>query len=199
MRGPAISVIVAVIGLACATHRLSVPHPSMSGNPGALQLDFERSHPGALDPLDPRWVAPPSCLSSSESLRVLGISEIAIERTPCYGLCATYTLRFYADGSVTYDGQANVKAVGRRQGRIDIREFARLAQLANDIGYFDLSDNYDCLVTDNPTVYTSVVHDGVRKTIRHYAVERTGPPRLEAFELMVDALEARVDWRGERR
>ena len=69
-------------------------------------------------------------------------------------------------------------------------------QLIPVFGGRELSDNYDGLVTDNPTVYTSVVRDGVRKTIRHYAAERTGPPRLEAFEQMVDALQARVDWRG---
>jgi Domain of unknown function (DUF6438) len=171
----------------------------MSGKPGALQLDFERVHPGTTDPLDPRWITPPFCPASLEREPLEpNISELAIERTPCYGLCSTYTLRLYADGTVSFDGQANVKHVGHRDGHIDPRRFARLALLAVDIGYFDLGDDYDCLVTDNPTVYTSIVRDGVRKTIRHYAPDVTGPPRLRAFEQILDEVEVEVAWRSDR-
>ena len=117
-----------------------------------------------------------------------------MERTPCYGSCQVYTIRLSADGGVEYRGQANVRRVGRHRGRLEPYVFQKLAELAVDIGLFDLSDEYDCLVTDNPTAYVSVTRNGVRKTIRHYAPTATGPARLRAFEETLDRYAGEIEW-----
>jgi hypothetical protein len=180
--------VVAAAG-SCATRATRIPHMSMSSTPGELQKESEAKHP-ELHSATTEWPAPPPC----QNARPPEISEISIERTSCYGYCPTDTLRLFADGSVRYRGQANVEQVGLRTGRIDAHLFENLAMLAEDIGLFQLPDNFDCMVTDNPTVFVSIVRAGVRKTIRHYAPGRTGPPRLRMFEEVVENLLTRVKW-----
>ena len=185
----AVCAVALAVAAGCATGRGRIPHMSMAGEPGQLETEFRAAHP-EVDISNPDWVDPPVCEKALPS----DISEISRERTPCYGYCETYTLRLFADGLVQYRGQANVEYVGQRTGRLDPRSFENHAMLAEDIGYFHLADNFDCMVTDNPTVYISIVRAGVRKTIRHYAPSRTGPPRLRAFEELIDRLLPRIKW-----
>ena len=171
-------------GTACSAHRLpKIPNAARGGEPGPLRLEWQASHPHAPEPA--------LCADRDQPT---GITEIAIERTPCYGFCPTYTLWLRADGSVEYQGQANVPRVGHHRGRLEPQWFQELALLALDIGLFDMAEEYACLVTDNPSVYVSVTRNGVRKTIRHYAVFHAGPPRLRVFEDVVDQYSAHIEW-----
>jgi hypothetical protein len=179
-------VVVSAAAGGCATGASRIPHMSMSSEPGELQTEFEAKHPE----LAPTTTELPSCGNA----RPPEISEISIEGTSCYGYCPTYTFRMFADGSVRYRGQANVEHVGLRTGQLDARIFESLAALAEDLGLLQLPDDFDCMVTDNPTVFVSIVRAGVRKTIRHYAPGRTGPPRLRMFEELVENLLSRVKW-----
>jgi hypothetical protein len=87
-----------------------------------------------------------------------------------------------------------VARVGRHRGKLDNQWFQELALLALDIGFFEMADEYDCLVTDNPAVYISLTRNGMKKTIRHYAVYHTGPPRLRVFEDVIDQYATHVEW-----
>ena len=69
-----------------------------------------------------------------------------------------------------------------------------LARLAEDLRWFDMADGYSCAVSDQPTVYTSIVRAGVRKTIRDYAPGTSGPPRLALFEETIASYADFVDW-----
>jgi hypothetical protein len=166
----------------CA-HTPAFPNAAMSGPPGRLQQEFEREH-GA----ERSWVV---CDPDDD---LDGVQEISIERTSCYGYCSMYAMTLRNDGSVEYRGVANVPSIGSRKGKIPAAQFRYLARLANEIGFFDLKDSYECAVTDNPTVYTAVVRAGVRKIIRHYAPDRTGPARLKAFEQAIDGVQGWVEW-----
>jgi hypothetical protein len=181
--------IVSLTVSGCATSGGRIPNRSMGGGSGELHAVFYGSHPEFGPAAVPQGAMPP-CANEPKT----GITEISIEHTSCYGYCPTYTLRFYVDGSVTYRGQANVKFVGSRTGRLQPGLFEQLAALALDIGYFGLEDNYECNVTDLSVVYVSLVRDGSRKTIRHYAPGLTGPPRLRAFETLIDQMEHNVTW-----
>jgi len=172
------------VAMACSSHRWpNVPNPSETGVPGPLEKEWKAAHPESPKP----------GLCASRDVPT-GVTEIALERTPCYGFCETYSLRVAADGSVEYYGQANVRRVGHHRGKLDPQWFRELAVLALDIGFFEMADEYDCLVTDNPSVYVSVTRNGVKKTIRHYAVSHAGPPRLRAFEDVVDQYAAHIEW-----
>lgn len=163
-----------------------MPNPSWTGLPGELEEQWKSTHPRPETPEVCVQMAPPT-----------GITEISLERTPCFGLCPTYTVKLRSDGSAEYYGQANVERVGSHTGTLDPEFFQRLSLVALDIEFFEMADAYDCLVTDNPTVYVSIVREGVRKTIRHYAPFHTGPPRLRLFEEHVDDHADRIEWQFE--
>ncbi len=156
----------------------------MHGEPGVLQKYFEAGrHP------EPEY---PDCTREGQ---VSGASEIAIEATPCYGYCPTYTFVVRSDGSAEYTGQANVRFKGQRTGKVSPAVFEEVAAFALDIGFFSvLNDTYTCAVTDNETIYVSLVMNGQRKTIMHDAPSRSGPPRLQWLEYLIGLLEEKVEW-----
>lgn len=182
---PSLSLIVCLPACRSGYH---IPNPSMTGKPGVLERAWEAEHGSA----EPDWEPCPD--PDDPKVPFANITEIAIERTPCYGYCATYTLTFRSDGTVTYFGQGNVEKVGTHTGHLDPGSFNFLARLAVDIGFFDLKDFYGCFVTDAPSVYVSIVRNGQRKTIKHYAPDLYGPPRLWMLETLIDDAYNVVEW-----
>lgn len=178
---------LALLTLGCSSLPPNAPGPSQ---PDALQREFTASHPAATG----SEYVPCDTPYGDHT----GVSEIAIERTPCYGFCSTYTLRLFSDGRVEYTGQASVKHVGTRRGKLDEYFFRRLARSAVGIGFFELEDRYVCSVTDNPTVYVAVTRHGQRKIIEHYAPEWTGPRALTLFEEAIDAVQRYIEWSSDR-
>jgi hypothetical protein len=118
-----------------------------------------------------------------------GITEFGIERTECFGRCPQFTLRLFADGRVEYYGVRNVEHVGKWTGRLPSHYFRKVAHYVAEMQFTELSDTYHSLVTDSPTVYTTVVIDGVRKTISNEGL--AGPPKLWALEELIE-----LGWRN---
>lgn len=174
---------LALLLAACASHP---PNALPRSEHGVLQLEFERTH---LPPKNEDYAV---CETPFENHT--GITEIAIERTPCYGYCSTYTLRLFSDGHAEYTGQASVPFVGARHGKLEPYSFTQLATAAVGIGFFQMQDRYTCGVTDNPTVYVAVTKGGQRKIIEHYAPEWNGPSALRLFEEAIDAVQAQIQW-----
>jgi hypothetical protein len=124
-----------------------------------------------------------------------GISEIGIERSPCFGTCPVYTLIVKSDGSFRYKGLHFVDRIGEFTGKVDAWQYKNLAQFIKDAGYMELQDAYDRTVTDFETVYTTVVMDGKRKVVSNYA--SAGPIKLWAIERLIDGLLAEAEWDNE--
>ncbi|HEY0157120.1 MAG TPA: DUF6438 domain-containing protein [Thermoanaerobaculia bacterium] len=178
--------IVALLGLALTACSSLPPNALRPSTPGALQREFQRSHGPATE------AEYAQCETPYEN--TTGVTEIAIERTSCYGYCPTYTLQLFSDGRVAYVGQASVRFIEPRSGKLDEYLFTKLARTAVGIGFFELQDRYTCAVTDNPTVYVAVVRNGTRKVIEHYAPEWTGPAALRLFEEAIDNVEPYIEW-----
>ena len=169
-----------------------IPNPSTFYSPGVIQQAYEREHPDQ-DPVD--WSNEPSWLCVDQGAAT-SITEISLERTGCYGLCSTYTVTLRTSGEAEYVGQANVEKVGRYLGSVQAATVHLLARLADDIGLFSSIPTYvGCFVTDNPTVYISIVKGGVRLTMKHYAPDESGPARLYWFESAVDQIQEQIKWR----
>jgi len=126
-----------------------------------------------------------------------GITEIGIERTVCFGTCPAYTFIAKSDGSFRYKGDKYVERTGEFTGTVPVWQFHQLAQFIMDSGYMKLEDAYDRTVTDNPTVYTTVVLNGKRKVVRNYA--NAGPTRLWAIEQLIDDLMRKAQWGGSQK
>jgi hypothetical protein len=124
------------------------------------------------------------------------ISEIGIERTVCLGGCPAYTFIAKGDGTFRYRGEKHVQRTGEYTGTISVPQFHKLAQFILDSGYLELEDAYSGMITDQPTVYTSVVLSAVsgkRKVISNYA--NTGPTKLWAIEQLIDQLMTTAKWK----
>src|SRR5690349_1324587 len=107
-----------------------------------------------------------------------GVTEIGIERGPCFGTCPIYTLIIKSDGTLRYNGVKYVERQGESTGTVPVWYFHQLAQFIRDSGYMELEDGYTRAITDNPATYTMVVMNGKRKTVRNYA--NVGPTKLWA-------------------
>lgn len=122
-----------------------------------------------------------------------GISEIGIERTSCLGKCPTYTFIVNSNGNFRYKGEKHVERAGEFTGKVSVWQFNELAQFILDSDYFGLKDSYRPSITDQATVYTTVVANGKRKVIRNYA--NGGPTKLWAIEQLIDKLMVTAEWK----
>ena len=129
---------------------------------------------------------------------------ITLERGGCFGTCPIYTLRVDGGGEVTYNGRCFVAARGNRRRKIDPAAVKKLVRRAEELGYFDMQEHYDRLAepacpelsTDNPTIVTSIKHDGRSRTISHDHGCR-GLPELKAladFENSIDRTAMTAKW-----
>jgi hypothetical protein len=121
-----------------------------------------------------------------------GVTEIGVERTTCYGSCPEYTFIITSDGFCRYNGGKFAPLGGYKTGLVPLDHFHRLARLVLEIQFSELDDTYTAMITDNPTVYTTAVINGKRKTISNYA--QSGPSRLWALEQLIDAARSDVKW-----
>jgi hypothetical protein len=183
---PRTGILAAMLSMVLVSCSSLPPNALRESRPGILQREFEQTHDPPTDAEHTRCETPYA--------NDTGVTEIAIERTSCYGFCPTYTLRLFSDGRVEYTGQASVRFVGTRNGKVDEYFFTQLARVAVGIGFFELQDRYTCAVTDNPTVYVAVVQNGRRKVIEHYAPEWNGPSALRLFEDAIDGVQRYVEW-----
>jgi hypothetical protein len=122
------------------------------------------------------------------------ITEIAIERTACLGTCPEYSAVIKSDGTVRYHGEAFVSRKGDFTGKVNLWRFNMLTRFIRESEFDQLDAGYTATVTDNPTVYTSVVMNGQRKTVKDYA--HAGPAKLWAIEELIDSLIATTEWNG---
>src|SRR3954471_18160639 len=98
-----------------------------------------------------------------------GITEIRLERTPCYGTCPVDEVVLRPDGTAEYIGKRFVERTGRYEGTFDGADFARIARLMEAKGFFDLMDRYTKPITDNPSLITSATRGDRTKRVENYA------------------------------
>jgi len=124
------------------------------------------------------------------------ITEITLERTPCFGHCPSYVVKVTSDGDVDYEGRVFAPRQGHFSAKIAAKEFKALADKAKAIGFFGLEDRYDRLATDLPSAITTVVQGDKKKRIADYG--RSGPESLQRFVKMIDeVVNKATDWKAE--
>ena len=108
---------------------------------------------------------------------------IKLERTSCFGECPVYSVTIDAKGNVTYEGTRFVRVEGRQTNRIAVSRVAALVEAVDRAHFFDLDDKYRAQVTDNPTTFVTVTHDGRSKRVEDYVI---GPKALRQLEDEID-------------
>ncbi|MBL8146228.1 MAG: hypothetical protein JNL34_07575 [Anaerolineae bacterium] len=114
---------------------------------------------------------------------------ITLERTPCFGFCPTYNVAAFADGTLVYTGIANVERIGVYELHTDPLAVESVIQRAQATGYFGWQDAYDQMViTDQPTVITSLQSADQFKQITRYGGDANAPVGLLWVEDSIDQL-----------
>ena len=120
------------------------------------------------------------------------ITEIGLRRTACRGECPVYQVVIRQDGSFDYIGEQYVERLGEHTGRLSRQAFDKLAKAIKEAGFMDLEESYAVPLTCQATVYTTVVINGVKKTVSNYG--SGGPAVLQEIEEIIDKLVLEADW-----
>jgi hypothetical protein len=119
---------------------------------------------------------------------------ITMERTQCKGMCAEYKLSIYADGTVIYEGKANVSKAGFWRATVPKERVDELAAQFDRIGFTALQPSYGGGLSQNPVAILSYRHSDSTKTVSHDEGSPFSPKALTALEDEVDNAVQSVNW-----
>ena len=110
-----------------------------------------------------------------------------------WGQGAAYEVSIAPDGTVRYQGRANVGVLGARAKKLTPRELAEIVAAFDKARYFSLNDKYEGGPTDNRWTVTSFNHGGRTKTVRHY-MAADAPAALSELEHRIDTIVGTRAW-----
>jgi hypothetical protein len=119
---------------------------------------------------------------------------ITLKRSGCFGICPIYNLTIYGNGTVVYEGTANVNISGIQISNISGNEVRQLLSEFKKIDYFSLNESEIAsrVVYDAPLFTTSLTLNGKTKTIKHY--ETAEPKELTELENKIDEIVNSNQW-----
>lgn len=122
---------------------------------------------------------------------------VTLERGLCFGSCPAYKVTIYTDGTVIFEGERFVDAIGTYATTIEPEVVEQLVAGFVEAGYFEWEDEYtEMTVSDLPTITTSVTRDGETKQIIRYAGDNSAPQALPYLELWIDLAAYTGQWTG---
>jgi hypothetical protein len=140
------------------------------------------------------------------------ITEVTLEMVPgSYGSGREFKITFRQDGSALYHGKANVKLQGKYSGTLSKDEFDQLVKLIEEKNFSELKSTFPssrstALASNpnmptliSPTVATSIVTNGKRRTIERVLNTKINYPNAPAKELLeienaITSLAMKVKW-----
>jgi hypothetical protein len=109
---------------------------------------------------------------------------ITLERAQCKGQCPEYKLSFFSDGTVLYDGKANVSKAGRWRATLP----------RQTLDYFSLDNTFGGGLSHNPIAITSWRRNDKVKTVTHDVGSPFSPPALTTLEEAIDNAVQSASW-----
>lgn len=126
--------------------------------------------------------------------------RITLSRSGCYGKCPAYKIEIHGDGTVLYDGEANVAHKGRHTAKISRATLVELVDFFRKANYFSLRDRYVSSISDNPVYETSITFDAVSKSVLDYVGQNVGmPSTVSDLEAAIDRISGTSKWIGRKR
>lgn len=121
------------------------------------------------------------------------INEIILEKTPCFGKCATYKIRLFRDGRVYYSGIKNTVRLGVYSSRISPKNLSTIFRKIDQIEWADMQDRYKTKARDlshlNLTVY------GKDQLYKKILEAENGPLELQNIGKQLDAAIKNLKWK----
>ena len=119
-----------------------------------------------------------------------------LQRTLCFDACPQYEISVLSDGTVHYLGSHHVETPGLRTTTIPLGDVRLLLERFEQIGFFDLDDNYSCraLFDGSWTITTLAIGDD-RKTIQRCSLNDETAALFD-LELLIDQVANSRQWVG---
>jgi hypothetical protein len=133
-------------------------------------------------------------LAKSSAKATADAPVFTLERTQCKGMCAEYKLSFYSDGTVLYEGKANVSKAGRWRATISHNDMTQIMSAFERLNFFSLDNSYAGGLSQNPVAITSWRQNDRVKTVTHDEGSPFSPAQLTTLEDRIDAAVQSVDW-----
>jgi len=111
-------------------------------------------------------------------------------------LCSVYSVSIFTDGTVAYDGRANVSVVGQRRGKMSADRLSELISTIETMGFLDLPAS-GCVCssgTGRQMVTVDYRPGSVQKTVIHDSGCWSAPPALGALEAAIDRATGVDQW-----
>jgi hypothetical protein len=123
----------------------------------------------------------------------LPYDSISIRRVACFGTCPVYELTLFRDGRARYVGKKFVSRMGTYTGSLALRDYGRLCQLLDVLGFMALPDSFAARYTDLPTaVITAHRTPEGNKSVSDYGY--VGPIELWAMQQLIDDAGEQISW-----
>jgi hypothetical protein len=112
------------------------------------------------------------------------------------GSCPVYGVSIFIDGTVMYEGRANVGTIGQQHARISSDGLNQLVTTIHDMDFLDSAER--CCICSDENLTRPVVVDyrpgTVQKTVVHDEECRSAPPSMAALERAIDRLTGVAQW-----
>ena len=115
------------------------------------------------------------------------------QKTACFGKCPVYQVKFYSDGTVSWNGKMNVERMGMYNARVDESVLKGIKEKAFEVGFFDFQHEYPLTdkVVDLPSTITYIRVGDMEKIVRN---TNDAPAGLEAFEKYLEEVIEKCRW-----
>ena len=110
--------------------------------------------------------------------------------------CPSYALSIFADGTVTYDGRANVAVLGQRRAKVSPAQVSGLISAIDAMHFLDSAER--CCVCPDGAASRLVILDyrpgSAQKTVLHDEACPSAPPAIGALEQAIDRTTGAERW-----
>ncbi|MBK0404753.1 hypothetical protein I5M27_17295 [Adhaeribacter sp. BT258] len=103
---------------------------------------------------------------------------LIFEKKQCFGFCPVYRAEFKTDGNVLVTAQPPAKPKVQRTFRISRKEAQELWKRGEQLGFFQLKDNYESLIPDYPAREITLYKNNKPKKVTY---TEGGPQALDAY------------------
>jgi hypothetical protein len=118
---------------------------------------------------------------------------ISFEQTACYGTCPVHKMEIFGKGFATYHGKKHVAKTGDYIGSFTPKQLTEILTKANEIGFFEMQDEYTANMTDLPTTVIYINNGNQKKKVVAYT---NYPDELKEFITYLYGISQNTTWTG---
>ena len=120
---------------------------------------------------------------------------VSFKKTPCFGHCPVFEVRFYNDGYAIYKGDRFVDKLGVYQSNIDSFQINSILEKAQEIQFFDLADEYPESGRRIPDLPSTIIYLNDGKQDKKVIDNHNAPIALISFQNYLQTIVDKLDWK----